>query len=81
MNQLPSIHGHFESPYRRLKHIQRFETSVFPTCYTVIEKWKIGMPLINQRVHCVLIHHLATCKYEISQVYEEAGQLKFKELS
>lgn len=81
MSQLPEFHGHFESPYRHLKHIQRFETNVFPTCQTFTKEWKTGIPGINQKVHILLIHHLATCRYSITHVSEGAGQLKFEELS
>lgn len=81
MSQLPSIHPHFESPFRHLKHIQRFETNTFPTCHSVVKEWKTGVPLINRKSHVLLIHHLPTCKYSISHVSESAGQLKFEELS
>ena len=80
MNGLPSIHGHFESPIKYIKHIQRFETTVFPTCQTVQVEWHLGrVPLFKKK--CVaFVHHLPDCTFSIKAIREQDGQLRFEEL-
>lgn len=81
MNQLPSIHVHFESPIRHIRHVERFETNVFPDCYTITKEWLIGRNPFTRRRQFFLIHHAPTCKYSITAIREEAEQLRLENLS
>ena len=81
MNQLPQIHAHFEPPFKYIKHVQRFETNIFPTCHTFIKEWKVGKIPFAKSTHLVSIHHIPTCKYNILDITEKSGQLRLEELS
>ncbi len=64
MSQLPNIH--LESPVRWLKHIEKLDTSVFPTCTTIEREWKtleIKPPSILR--HYMYVHHSPECTYDV----------------
>jgi hypothetical protein len=79
MSQLPPIHGHFESPYRHIKIIQKLETITFPTCHSVTVEWNLGN-IFHPRKRLVMIHHDFTCKWSVSAVVAEGEQLKLEKL-
>ena len=81
MNQLPPIHGHFESPVKYIKHILKLETNTFPTCETFIEKLKVGRIPFAKSTHIISIHHAPTCTWSLLHIQEKSGQLKFEKLS
>jgi hypothetical protein len=83
MTSLPPIHVNLPDilPSKHLKHTQLFDSNIFPTCHTKREEWNMGRNPLNRKRHVVFIHHYGTCRYEVKDLYEEAGQLKFEPLA
>jgi hypothetical protein len=79
-NQVPDFHAHFESPYRHITHIQRFESNIFPDCQTITKEWQIGKRFQKKRVF-IGIHHDPTCIYEGFVVTEHGEQLTLEKFS
>jgi len=66
MSQLPPIH--IEPPFKWLKHVEKLDTSVFPTCHTVEREWKtlsLRTTLPSIAKNYMYVHHDDTCKYDI----------------
>lgn len=78
MENLPDFHLHLEPPF--LKHIQKFETDVFPTCNTVKVEWPLGRKFVNQKRHLLLIHHSPSCTYDITDIHDDGKQLHLDKL-
>lgn len=77
MNELPTFK--LEPPFKWLKRIEKFDTSVFPDCYTIEREWHIRKGISLQR-NIVYVHHDYQCKFSAVRMYTEKGQLTFEEL-
>jgi hypothetical protein len=75
-NPVPDFHAHIDSPYKYIKHIQRFETNIFPDCYTITKEWQIGKTFHKKKIF-MAIHHAPTCVYEGVVAREGTEQLSF----
>lgn len=68
MNQIPPIHIHPELPikYKWSKHIEKLDTSIFPTCQTLEREWKtLKLKPLSIVKHFMYVHHNPECKYDI----------------
>ena len=79
MDKPPDVHLNITPPW--LKHIQKLETNVFPTCNTVKVEWSLGWKFINRRRHVVLIHHSPSCNWDITEIHDNGKQLHLDKLS
>ena len=80
MNQLPNINVEF--PFKWLKHIEKLDTSVFPTCHTVEREWKIYRikpPSIIRNY--MYIHHNPECKFDIVFIRQEREGLDIRKFT
>ena len=80
MSQLLNIQ--LESPFKWLKHIEKLDTSVFPTCNTVEREWKTlkTKPLSIVR-NFMYVHHNPECKYEILSIRTDKEGLDIKKFT
>ena len=79
MNQLPPfrIEPHFEAPW--IKRIEKFDTSVFPDCYTMEREWHIRKGFLRH-INVVHVHHDPRCRFSVLRIREEHGELIAEEL-
>lgn len=77
MNELPTFK--IEPPAKWLKHIEKFDTSVFPDCYSIEREWHIRKGLRFERV-ISYVHHAPQCKWSTLAVYVKNGGLTAQEL-
>ena len=77
MNGLPAFK--IEPPVKWLKHIEKFDTSVFPDCHTIEREWHIRKGIHSERVTSY-VHHAPGCKWSTLALYVKNGRLTSQEL-
>jgi len=78
MNGLPfKIELPFKAQY--IKHVEKLDTSVFPTCNVIERTWRIYKKWGVER-NMLHIHHAPECKWSILRIRVEKGEIKASEL-
>lgn len=80
MGDIPNVQIKTEASAKWLKHIERLETNVFPTCHTIEREWTTYTSIIPLRKskHFMYVHHRPECKYEITHVRQGGEDLDIK---
>ena len=79
MNQYPPVNLNFPSLWS--KHIEKLDTSVFPTCNTIEREWSTTSikPLRRTR-HLMNIHHEDGCTFIILHIKSWSDNIEIEKV-